>query len=162
MSGGHLCEAEAPTEPAGETVIRRLAIRPLSLRSRVNGCGNPFFFSITDFFARSARNKKRGGYIAVSQSVDKPQVLFLRRLRRIYVFSLTRAAKKHLVSEKPLIQRFFKGTGVVLAGIECSPKISDFRANGIPVQERVDFFDTLRGGYIAVSFLLYIKTANIA
>ena len=100
-------------------------------------------------------------YLQTRQSVDKPQVLFLRRLRRIYVFSLTRAAKKHLVSEKPLIQRFFKGTGVVLAGIECSPKISDFRANGIPVGERVDFFDTLRGGYIAVSFL-YIKTANIA
>ena len=99
-------------------------------------------------------NKKRDGYIAASQSVDKPQVLFLRRLRRIYVFSLTRAAKKHLVSEKPLIQRFFKGTGVVLAGIECSPKISDFRANGIPVQERVDFFDTLRDGYIAASFFI--------
>ena len=77
------------------------------------------------------------------QSVDKIQVLFLRRLRRICVFSLTRAAKKHLVSEKPPIQRFFKGAGVVLAGIECSPKIFDFRANGIPVQERVDFFDTL-------------------
>jgi len=68
----------------------------------------------------------------------------LRRLRRICVFSLTRAAKKHLVSEKPPIQRFFKGAGVVLAGIECSPKIFDFRANGIPVQERVDFFDTLK------------------
>ena len=27
---------------------------------------------------------------------------------------------------------------------ECSPKIFDFRANGIPVGERVDFFDTLR------------------
>ena len=81
-------------------------------------------------------------YTAI-QSVDKPQVLFLRRLRRIYVFSLTRAAKKHLVSEKPLIQRFFKGTGVVPTGIECSPKIFDFRANGIPVGERVDFFDTL-------------------
>jgi len=40
-------------------------------------------------------------------------------------------------------QRFFKGTGVVLAGIECSPKIFDFRASGIPVGERVDFFDTL-------------------
>ena len=26
---------------------------------------------------------------------------------------------------------------------ECSPKIRDFRANGIPVQECVDFFDTL-------------------
>ena len=49
------------------------------------------------------------------------------------------------MSEKPLIQRFFKGTGVVLAGIERSPKIFDFRASGIPVQERVDFFDTLKG-----------------
>ena len=87
------------------------------------------------------------------QSVDKPQVLFLRRLRRIYVFSLTRAAKKHLVSEKPLIQRFFKGTGVVPTGIECSPKISDFRANGIPVGERVDFFDTLARLYLQTRFL---------
>ena len=69
----------------------------------------------------------------------------MRRSRRIYVFPLTRAAEKHLISEKPLIQRFFKDTGVVLAGIECSPKIFDFRANGIPVQERVDFFDTLIG-----------------
>ena len=32
---------------------------------------------------------------------------------------------------------------MVLAGIECSPKIRDFRANGIPVQNRVDFFDTI-------------------
>ena len=92
-------------------------------------------------------HKQKNRTIVRFQSVDKIQVLFLRRLRRICVFSLTRAAKKHLVSEKPLIQRFFKGTGVVLAGIECSPKISDFRANGIPVQERVDFFDTLRPPY---------------
>ena len=45
VSGGHLCEAEAPTEPAGETAERCVAIRPLplsSLRSRINGCGNPF------------------------------------------------------------------------------------------------------------------------
>ena len=62
----------------------------------------------------------------------------------IFVFPVTCAAEKHLVSEKPFIQRFFKDTGVVLAGIECSPKIRDFRASGIPVQERVDFFDTLR------------------
>ena len=33
---------------------------------------------------------------------------------------------------------------MVLAGIERSPKIRDFRASGIPVGERVDFFDTLR------------------
>ena len=31
------------------------------------------------------------------------------------VFPVTCAAEKHLVSEKPLIQRFFKDTGVVLA-----------------------------------------------
>ena len=52
------------------------------------------------------------------------------------------------MSEKPLNKRLFKGAGVVLAGIECSPKIFDFRANGIPDQERVDFFDTLRRGKI--------------
>ena len=61
-----------------------------------------------------------------------------------FVFPLTCAAEKHIVSEKPLIQRFFKGTGVVLAGIECSQKSPIF-ANGIPVQERVEFFDTLKG-----------------
>ena len=33
---------------------------------------------------------------------------------------------------------------MVLAGIECSPKIFDFRANGIPVQERVE---KVRYGY---------------
>ena len=27
VSGGHLCEAKAPTEPAGETAARRAAIR---------------------------------------------------------------------------------------------------------------------------------------
>jgi len=35
--------------------------------------------------------------------------------------------------------RLFKGTGVVLAGIECSPKIFDFRANGITDQKSVEF-----------------------
>ena len=60
-----------------------------------------------------------------------------------FVFPATCAAEKHLVSEKTLNKRFFKDTGVVLAGIECSPKIRDFRANGIPAGECVDFFDTL-------------------
>ena len=32
VSGGHLCEAEAPTEPAGETAVRRAAIRIPLLR----------------------------------------------------------------------------------------------------------------------------------
>ena len=32
---------------------------------------------------------------------------------------------------------------MVPTGIERSPKIFDFRANGIPVGERVDFFETL-------------------
>ena len=70
-----------------------------------------------------------------------------------FVFPATGAAEKHLVSEKTLIQRFFKGTGVVLAGIECSPKIRDFRANGIPVQECVDFFDTLNR--VGLSMMCY-------
>ena len=41
---------------------------------------------------------------------------------------------------------------MVLAGIECSPEIFDFRASGIPVQERGDFFETLI--YIIYLFLL--------
>ena len=101
-----------------------------------------------------------------------------------FVFPLTGAAEKHLISEKPPDKRFFKGTGVVLAehnnrlppvadkrralwrrgqrkfalqaiiffghrkSRECSPKIRDFRANGIPVGERVDFFDTLKPALI--------------
>ena len=56
----------------------------------------------------------------------------------LFVFPVTCAAEKHLISEKPLNKWFFKGTGVVLAGIERSPKIRDFRASGIPVQERVE------------------------
>ena len=81
-------------------------------------------------------------YISIPYA-DKTINLLLRRLRRICVFTLTCAAEKHLVSEKPPIQRLFKDPGVVLAGIECSPKIFAFRANGIPDQEHVDFFDTL-------------------
>ena len=118
----------------------------------------------------------QGGF----QSIDKLQIIFSRRSRRIFCFSHACAAEKHLVSEKPLNKRFFKGTGVVLAGHnnrlppvadkrralwrrgqrkfalqaniffgyrksrECSPKICDFRASGIPGGERVDFFDTLK------------------
>ena len=77
-----------------------------------------------------------------------------------FVFPLTCAAEKHIISEKPLNKRFFKGTGVVLAGIECSPKIFDFRASGIPVQERVDFFDTLKSADKLPAF--YIQRACIA
>ena len=42
------------------------------------------------------------------------------------------------MSEKALNKRFFKGTGVVLAGIEHSQKSLIF-ASGIPVQDRVVF-----------------------
>ena len=44
-----------------------------------------------------------------------------------------------------------------MAGIERSPKIFDFRASGIPVQKRVDFFDTLkvfRQKFLPEGFLL--------
>ena len=45
-----------------------------------------------------------------------------------------------------------------MAGIECSPKIFDFRANGIPVQESVDFFDTLKQILLFLCFNTEIKT----
>jgi hypothetical protein len=45
---------------------------------------------------------------------------------RIFVFSLTGAAKKPLFDESPLIERGLGSAGVVLAGIERSPKIFDF------------------------------------
>ena len=113
------------------------------------------------------------------QTVDKLRFNFVAAIMPHFVFPLTRAAEKLIVSEKPLFQRFFKVAGVVLAELnnrlppvagerrllwrrgqrkfalqaiiffgyrkskECSPKIFDFRANGIPNQERVDFFDTL-------------------
>ena len=40
VSGGHLCKADAPTEPAGETAVRCAAIRSL-------------FICITDYSAVS-------------------------------------------------------------------------------------------------------------
>jgi len=46
VSGGHLCEAEAPTEPAGETAERCAAIRFPFLKNKVflRSCraGTPF------------------------------------------------------------------------------------------------------------------------
>ena len=53
VSGGHLCKAEAPTEPAGETAARRAAIlRPCHCEHR-KVRGNPFFSfeESTDSFA---------------------------------------------------------------------------------------------------------------
>ena len=82
---------------------------------------------------------RRGGF----SLLINPKICICGGNAAFFVFPLTCAAEKHIVSEKPLNKRFFKNTGVVLAGIERSPKIHDFRASGIPVQERVDFFDTL-------------------
>ena len=73
------------------------------------------------------------------QTVDKLEIEFFCGVQPHFVFPLTGAAEKLLISENPLIKRVFKNTGVVLAGIECSPEIFDFRASGIPVQERVGF-----------------------
>ena len=49
---------------------------------------------------------------------------------------------------------------------ECGPKIRNFRANGIPVGERVDFFDTLilrrcAEGYFLCAEALAFKTGKI-
>ena len=49
------------------------------------------------------------------QSVDKPQILFFCGGKPHFVFPATGASEKLLVSEKPLVKRLFKGTGVVLA-----------------------------------------------
>ena len=61
VSGGHLCEAETPTEPAGETAVRRVAIlRPCHCEHR-KVRGNPFFSfeESTDSFARAFRMTSR-------------------------------------------------------------------------------------------------------
>ena len=78
------------------------------------------------------------------QPVDKPQIKLFSGCQPNFVFSATGESEKHLVSENPLNKRVFRVTGVVLAGIECSPKIFDFLANGILTGESVDFFDTLK------------------
>ncbi len=64
VSGGHLCEAEAPTEPAGETAVRCAAIRtppviargfsPVAIRFLLKG--------ITDSFTPRAQNDKPFSY----------------------------------------------------------------------------------------------------
>ena len=53
--------------------------------------------------------------LLIFQPVDKPQIYFFSGGQPNFVFSATGASKKHLVSEKPLDKRLFKGTGVVLA-----------------------------------------------
>ena len=58
VSGGHLCEAEAPTEPTGETAARRAAIRspPPSLRGALAPRQSVLLFKkIKSFCARAAQ-----------------------------------------------------------------------------------------------------------
>ena len=122
----------------------------------------------------------------------------MRRKRRIFRFSCVCAEEKHLISEKSLNKRFFKGTGVVLAEHnnrlppvadkrrvlwrrgqrkfafqaniffghrkrrECSPKICDFRASGIPVQECAEVGTLLCGGNAAFFvFPVSVRQKNI-
>ena len=85
VSGGHLCGAEAPTEPAGETAVRCAAIRslpPPSLRSRADGCGNPFSFEgNTDSFTLRVQNDRNlviakvrvsGGHLCGAEAPTEP------------------------------------------------------------------------------------------
>ena len=51
-----------------------------------------------------------------------------------------------MCGEKSLSRRFFKGTGVVLAGIECSPKSMIFERTAFP-SKSVSNFDTLSAVY---------------
>ena len=57
VSGGHLCKAEAPTEPAGETAARRVAIR---LSSK----------GITDSFVLRTQNDKPLSYYKYIRRAD--------------------------------------------------------------------------------------------
>ena len=58
VSGGHLCEAEAPTEPAGETAVRCVAIR--------------FSFNVnTDSFTFRVQNDKPFSYCEYLWRADK-------------------------------------------------------------------------------------------
>ncbi len=58
VSGGHLCEAEAPTEPAGETAVRCAAIRFL-------------LKSITDSFVLRTQNDTPFSYCKYIRRTDK-------------------------------------------------------------------------------------------
>ncbi len=91
--------------------------------------------------------------------------LLLSGVQPHFVFPATGAAEKHLISEKTRNARFFKGTGVVLAGKECSPEIFDFRANGFPVQRLSTLSTISKAGVQAPAFLnihknIFIFTAR--
>ena len=66
VSGGHLCKAEAPTEPAGETAVRCAAIRSLPLVI-AKPCKRlwqsvSLLQGITDSFTLRAQNDKPFSY----------------------------------------------------------------------------------------------------
>ena len=50
------------------------------------------------------------------QSVNKMKICFCGGNAAFFVFPATGAAEKHLISEKTLNKRFFKGTGVSTHG----------------------------------------------
>ena len=54
--------------------------------------------------------------------IEKLKIYFICGFMPHFVFSVTGASKKLLVSENPFIKRIFKSAGVVLAGMECSQK----------------------------------------
>ena len=51
--------------------------------------------------------------------------------------------KTHYKRKTAYLAVFQEHRGGVLEGIECSPKIFDFKSERNPLQERVDFFATL-------------------
>ena len=71
------------------------------------------------------------------------QIFIICGVQPHFCFFGDKCVEKTPCRQKPQNFAVFKNTGAVLAGIEYSPKISDFRASGIPVQERGDFVDTL-------------------
>ena len=75
VSGGHLCKAEAPTEPAGETAARRVAIRSSTFviakpRKRLWQSVS-LLKGNTDSFALRVQNDKPVSYCKYIKCADK-------------------------------------------------------------------------------------------
>ena len=69
------------------------------------------------FFMKSTSNKKAPDLLVECFSLSiNLKIYFFGVYAAFSVFPLTCAAEKHLVSEKPLIKWFFKGTGVSTYG----------------------------------------------
>ena len=83
VSGGHLCEAEAPTEPAGETAVRCAAIRPLLKGRRILSC---LALRMTSLLVIANTCGVRLYFRLPVIASDKPFYIFLKILTCLFCF----------------------------------------------------------------------------